>query len=329
MPSVFLSYSSQQLPFAQHLESALESKGVKVWRDKTNLHAGERWPKALGDAIADSDALVLLWSTEAKQSDFVELEWNIAVAMKKPAIPCLMDDTSLPPTLKPSHCISGENIHQAVAPIMAVLIGLPPSALSKQQEKILETLDTGPTAKPQQVLKHLNTVINQPNWSVGGNVYQAQGDIHIGTGQSSPTKKPLIERWQTWVGLLVGILTILTLLVQLKKELPPVQQEQSQEEVDEATAITEPQLVEQVLEGSIRDKNNALLEGVTVTLPQYFPQPGSTDVTNQLGRFRLTAKAAQEAYVEFQAEKDGFLRYEDDLQLGTTTLSFTMKRGNP
>ena len=50
-----------------------------VWRDKTNLHAGERWPKKLGDAIAEAEALVLLWSTDASHSDFVELEWNIVI----------------------------------------------------------------------------------------------------------------------------------------------------------------------------------------------------------------------------------------------------------
>jgi len=95
VPRVFLSYSSQQLSFAHQLEAELTAKGVKVWRDKTSLHAGERWPKALGDAIATADALVLIWSAEANQSDFVELEWNIAVAMKKPVMPYLVLGSNL------------------------------------------------------------------------------------------------------------------------------------------------------------------------------------------------------------------------------------------
>ncbi len=105
MPSVFISYASQEEAVAHQLEADLKTERVTVWRDKTNLHAGQRWPKALGDAIAASDALVLLWSANAEQSDFVELEWNIAVAMQKPVMPCLLDETSLPPTLKSSHRI--------------------------------------------------------------------------------------------------------------------------------------------------------------------------------------------------------------------------------
>lgn len=100
MPNVFISYASEQQAVAQQLEAELAAKGVNAWRDKTRLHAGERWPKALGDAIADSEALILLWSAEAEQSDFVELEWNIAVAMNKPVMPCLLDENSLPHTLE-------------------------------------------------------------------------------------------------------------------------------------------------------------------------------------------------------------------------------------
>jgi len=221
MAPVFISYSSQQLSFAEQLEAELESKGIKAWRDKTNLHAGERWPKALGEAIADSDALVLLWSGNAKQSDFVELEWNIAVAMEKPVMPCLLDETELPPTLKPSHRIPGKNIQQAAEQIMAAIKGLPPAAPSKQQEKLLETLDTVPAAEPQQVLKNLNAVINQPNWSVGGNVYQAQGDIHI-ISDTDKKKKPestKIDNWIKWVGLGVASLTLVGLLLDLPTKI--------------------------------------------------------------------------------------------------------------
>jgi hypothetical protein len=215
MPSVFISYASQQEAFAQQLEKELTAKSITVWRDKTNLHAGQRWPKALGDAIAGTDALLLLWSANANQSDFVELEWNIAIAMQKPVMPCPLDDTSLPPTLKPSHRIPGEDVQQAAAQIMAALKGLPPSPPIKQQEKLLETLNTAPATEPQRVLQHLNTIINQPNWAVGGNVYQAQGDLYIGATKTMPTKKPLVERWQTWAGLVVSILTAITLFLSL------------------------------------------------------------------------------------------------------------------
>ncbi|NKB80802.1 MAG: TIR domain-containing protein [Nitrospirales bacterium] len=328
-PNVFLSYANEQQEYARQLEFELTAKGIDAWRDKTQLHAGECWPKKLGDAIAGSDAVILLWSAQANQSDLVELEWTIAVGLKKPIVSCFLDETALPSILNSSHCIADGDVQQAGEQIMGALKNLPPSVSSNQHDKLLETLAAAPVTEPQPLIQHIHTIVNQPSLSVGGNIYQVQGNIHIGTAQLLPTKKSLVERWKTWVGLMVGILTIPILFVQLQKGLPVGNQDKSQKEIHRKTEITEPGIVEQVLEGLIRDKNNELLEGVKVTLPRYFPQPGSTDVTDQFGRFQLTAKAGQEAYVEFQAEKDGFIRYEDDLQLGATTLSFTMKRNSP
>jgi hypothetical protein len=56
----------------------------------------------------------------------------------------------------------------------------------------------------------------QQGWSVQGNVYQAAGDIHLTVAQ--PAEKPeksLLERWQTWVALFIGVLTITTLAADL------------------------------------------------------------------------------------------------------------------
>jgi hypothetical protein len=80
-PSVFLSYAQKDSESAESLEQGLRVRFVLAWRDKTSLHAGEKWPKALGEAIQRSRALVLLWSAAASHSDFVELEWNIALAL--------------------------------------------------------------------------------------------------------------------------------------------------------------------------------------------------------------------------------------------------------
>ena len=86
MPGVFISYEHTDLKSAEALEHALRLRAIAAWRDKTNLHAGDKWPKALGEAIRQTDALLLLWSAAAFGSEFVELEWNIALALKKPII---------------------------------------------------------------------------------------------------------------------------------------------------------------------------------------------------------------------------------------------------
>jgi hypothetical protein len=86
LPSVFLSYAQADRESAEALEQGLRVRSVSAWCDKTSLHAGEKWPKALGEAIQRTSALVLLWSAAASRSEFVELEWNIALALKKPVL---------------------------------------------------------------------------------------------------------------------------------------------------------------------------------------------------------------------------------------------------
>ena len=84
MPRAFLSYSHDDEAFVAKLEKQLPAVGWNVWRDARNLRAGDRWPRKLGDAIAASEAFVLVWSAHAARSDVVELEWTIAVAAKLP-----------------------------------------------------------------------------------------------------------------------------------------------------------------------------------------------------------------------------------------------------
>jgi hypothetical protein len=96
---VFLSYARQDLEIAKRVEQALREKECLVWRDQENVYGGQNWPKALGESIADHEVVLLLWSENARQAHFVEFEWSTAVALKKPVIPCLLDETPLPSTL--------------------------------------------------------------------------------------------------------------------------------------------------------------------------------------------------------------------------------------
>jgi hypothetical protein len=70
----FLSYSSQDVKWAERIEAALDSRGIKVFRDKTRLVAGDAWDDQLQDAIEASRHLLLLWSNVASDSDWVMQE---------------------------------------------------------------------------------------------------------------------------------------------------------------------------------------------------------------------------------------------------------------
>jgi len=70
----FISYSRQDEPWAAKLESALAARGQRPYRDKNRLTAGEEWDDQLVSAIADSRHLIVLWSDNAKDSQWVSME---------------------------------------------------------------------------------------------------------------------------------------------------------------------------------------------------------------------------------------------------------------
>ncbi|HRI38004.1 MAG TPA: toll/interleukin-1 receptor domain-containing protein, partial [Nitrospira sp.] len=216
MPSVFLSYSRADVPLIEQLVAHFRdsSPEVLIWRDQEKIYGGQKWPKILGEAIADQNVFLLAWSKNAASSHFVELEWNTAIALKKPIIPCLLDDTPLAPSLRAFHGYS----MQDVAGLTTSLATAPPVDQSRRTP-VLAKLDDITSLDKTAVLAQAKAVFAQQQWTVQGNVYQAGGDIHIHNEPSASSTaertKPLVQPWQAWVSLAVAVLTTVILLLDL------------------------------------------------------------------------------------------------------------------
>ena len=52
-PEVFLCYADEDRDAVEALGEALQSRGIRVWRDKQNLRTGQRWALALTDVIEE------------------------------------------------------------------------------------------------------------------------------------------------------------------------------------------------------------------------------------------------------------------------------------
>lgn len=60
MPTVFLSYSRADLPHIQQLEARLTAHAeISIWRDQEKIYGGQKWPRVLGETIADQDVFLL------------------------------------------------------------------------------------------------------------------------------------------------------------------------------------------------------------------------------------------------------------------------------
>lgn len=121
MSGVFISYTRADLGPVRDIEQGLRAAHVAVWRDQDQLYGGQRWPKALGEAIAAQDFLLLCWSAKAATSTYVELEWCTALALKKPIIPWLLDDTPLPTSLRAVQSIAARHPVEAVPAFLTAL----------------------------------------------------------------------------------------------------------------------------------------------------------------------------------------------------------------
>jgi len=71
---IFLSYSSQDRSWAERLQRELETRSFDVFRDQTDIRAGEAWDPALETAIRESRHMVVLWSDKVAGDSWVHKE---------------------------------------------------------------------------------------------------------------------------------------------------------------------------------------------------------------------------------------------------------------
>ena len=82
---VFLSYSTEDRKVARALASRLADAGFEPWDPATALFPGDNWALRIGQALQESDAMVVLVSPDSMKSESVrqELEYALGSARYK------------------------------------------------------------------------------------------------------------------------------------------------------------------------------------------------------------------------------------------------------
>ena len=77
-PSVFISHSSRDLPFARRLGDRLQGRGVDVWLDDWQLKPGDALTTAISLAVEQHDFVIVILSRASLASDWVGKEMKLA-----------------------------------------------------------------------------------------------------------------------------------------------------------------------------------------------------------------------------------------------------------
>ncbi|MGZ8213510.1 MAG: toll/interleukin-1 receptor domain-containing protein [Methylosarcina sp.] len=94
MNDIFISYKRENQPAARILANALEKQGWVVWWDP-KLRTGEHFDEAIEKALRDTKCVIVLWSKQSVDSQYVRDEATYALNRQK-LVPVAIDNTTLP-----------------------------------------------------------------------------------------------------------------------------------------------------------------------------------------------------------------------------------------
>lgn len=96
MSHVYLSYTHEDKDYADIIEAELTERGHSTWRDTSQINTGEDWGDAIKEALNDAYALLLLLSSSAVESEWVQQELHFAQEHHLPLVIAQLDECEVP-----------------------------------------------------------------------------------------------------------------------------------------------------------------------------------------------------------------------------------------
>ena len=90
MSYIFISYSRQDQAYVTLLAQALESHRLPVWLDD-RIDYGTTWPRVIQDQLEQCAVFLLVMSPRSENSHWVQCELSMALELKKPVFPLLLE----------------------------------------------------------------------------------------------------------------------------------------------------------------------------------------------------------------------------------------------
>jgi len=171
--TAFISYSREDSEFALKLAEDLKAAGAAVWLDQLDIAPGQRWARAVQDALNDCPRMLVILSPASVSSTNVDDEVSFALEEGKTVIPVLYRDCKIPFRLRPFQFVDFRSdydlaMKRFLRTLPAALVParvapapketVPPASNQDRAEPVIE-LERGqeqpadqPLAKPEQVI---------------------------------------------------------------------------------------------------------------------------------------------------------------------------------
>lgn len=94
--TIFVSYARADADVALKLAGDLKTAGVNVWLDQLDIPPGERWDRAVEEALERSKRLIVILSPTSVGSENVMDEVSYAIDEKKDIVPVIIERCRLP-----------------------------------------------------------------------------------------------------------------------------------------------------------------------------------------------------------------------------------------
>ena len=156
MAHLFISYSRNDRPVIEKLSVALEEAGHSVWWDR-HIRGGAAFAKDIESQLQKADAIIVAWSSDANESDWVKDE-AVYARDKGKLIPIILTDCEAPMGFRQYQTLDFQNWKgEPAAPVLHALV----SAIAERSGA------EAPAAPPPVEKTLLQKVLTETQYKLG------------------------------------------------------------------------------------------------------------------------------------------------------------------
>jgi tetratricopeptide (TPR) repeat protein len=189
MADIFISYSRSDRSRVQPLVEVLEEHGWSVWWDR-ELIPGSAYEQANDDAISEARVVIVAWSQESVQSEWVQAEAGDGLD-RHILVPVLLDDVRVPISFRRKHAARLVGFPKDIdeQEIRVLLKGIEDCMAGRQTEQAPP--QAGPSVLPGGTARHgsRNAVFGAVAVALIGGLFYLGGSL-VGIG---PDEDPAME----------------------------------------------------------------------------------------------------------------------------------------